>query len=183
MPMCDAYIPAGALDPEAERKLIARISDILVEHEMRRFVDLMPPGEVKASHARASSIARIFVHRTETYVAGKPVDVPFYKFEVSIPQGMIDDRFIPAMNRDVFAALKEAEGGKHPHLSQRVWTFVYEVPNGHWGAGDRAVPVGDLADFVSPGLGKAADDRWAARQRADAAALVALARVDEAVPA
>jgi phenylpyruvate tautomerase PptA (4-oxalocrotonate tautomerase family) len=175
MPMCDAYIPTGALDPAAERKLIARITDILVEHEMRRFLDLMPPGTVEASHERASSIAWVFVHRTETYVAGLPIEAPVYKFVVSIPQGMIDDVFIPAMNRDVFAALKEAEGGKHPKLGQRVWTFVREIPNGTWGAGDRPLTVGNIADYVSPGLGKAADARWAAKQQGDAAALVALA--------
>ena len=175
MPMCDAYIPIGALEPAAERQLIARITDILVEHEMRRFVDLMPAGTAKASHQRASSIAWVFVHRTETYVAGLLIEAPVYKFVVSIPQGMIDDVFIPAMNRDVFAALKEAEGGKHLKLEQRLWTFVHEVPNGNWGAGDRPIKVGNIADYVSPGLGEAADARWAAKQQADAAALMTLA--------
>jgi phenylpyruvate tautomerase PptA (4-oxalocrotonate tautomerase family) len=181
MPMCDAYIPAGALEPEAEKKLIARVTDILVEHEMRRFVDLMEPGTVKASHERASSIAWVFVHRTETYVAGVPIGLPVYKFLVTIPQGMIDDVFIPAMNRDVLEALSTAEGGRHPHLAQRLWTFVHEVPNGNWGAGGRAITVGNIADYVSPGLGKAADDRWAAKQRTDAGALVALANTCEKV--
>lgn len=176
MPMCDAYIPIGSLDLEAEQKLVARVTDILVGHEMRRFVDLMEPGTVKASHLRASSIAWVFVHRTDTYVAGVAINAPVYKFLVTIPQGMIDDVFIPALNRDVFAALAEAEAGKHPHLAQRVWTFVQEVPDGNWGAGDRAVKVGNIADYVSPGLGKAADDRWAAKQQSDAAALVALAK-------
>ena len=181
MPMCDAYIPTGALDPDAERQLIARLTDILVEHEMRRFLDLMDPGTVNASHERASSIARIFVHRTETYVAGAPADTPVYKFVVSIPQGMIDDRFIPALNRDLFAALTAAERGKHPNLAQRVWTFVHEIQNGNWGAGDRAVKVGDIADFVSPGLGRAANERWAAKQQADALALLALTQAHEPV--
>ena len=175
MPMCDAYIATGALNPTAERKLVARITDILVQHEMRRFLDLMPPGTVEASHERASSIAWVFIHRTETYVAGRAIEAPVYKFVVTIPQGMIDDAFIPAMNRDVFAALKEAEGGKHARLGQRVWIFVHEIPNGTWGAGDRALTVGNIADYVSPGLSKAADDRLAAKQQADAASLVALA--------
>jgi phenylpyruvate tautomerase PptA (4-oxalocrotonate tautomerase family) len=183
MPMCDAYIPAGALEPEAERKLIARITDLLVEHEMRRFEDLMPPGTVQASRERASSIAWVFVHRTETYVAGLPVEAPFYKFEVTIPQGMIDDLFIPAMNHDLFAALKDAEGGRHLGLGKRIWTFVREVPNGTWGAGDRAVTVGSIAEYVSPGLGKAADERWAAKQKTDAAAFLALADAGLAVTA
>ena len=94
---------------------------------------------------------------------------------------MIDDVFIPAMNRDVLEALFTAEEGRHPHLAQRLWTFVHEVPNGNRGAGGRAIKVGNKADYVSPGLGKAADDRWAAKQRTDAGALVALANSCEQV--
>ena len=183
MPMCDAYIPTGALEQGAERKLIARVTDILVSHEMRRFEDLMPAGTVQASHERASSIAWVFVHRTEGYVAGKPIEAPVYKFHVTIPQGMIDDIFIPSMNGAVFEALKEAEGGKHPQLGQRVWIFVHEISNGSWGAGDRPVTVGNIADYVSPGLGAAANDRWAAKQQADAAAYVALAKAKAPVTA
>jgi phenylpyruvate tautomerase PptA (4-oxalocrotonate tautomerase family) len=174
MPMCDVYIPVGALEPGAERKLIARVTDILVSHEIRRFEDLMPTGTVKASHDRASSIAWVFVHRTETYVAGLPIEAPVYKFEVTIPQGMIDDAFIPALYPDVFAALKEAEGDKHHRLSQRVWIFVREVPNGNWGGGDRAMTVGKIADYVSPGLGEAADERLATKRQAEAASFIAL---------
>ncbi len=77
MPMCDAYIPTGALEPDAERTLIARITDILVSHEVRRIFELMEdPQEVEASIARARSIAWTFVHRCDTYVAGAVPDAP-----------------------------------------------------------------------------------------------------------
>jgi hypothetical protein len=33
MPMLDAYIPQDALSPDAERRLIGRITDVLLEHE------------------------------------------------------------------------------------------------------------------------------------------------------
>ena len=33
MPMLDAYIPEGALSPSAERELLAKITDLLLEHE------------------------------------------------------------------------------------------------------------------------------------------------------
>src|SRR5215813_10973487 len=33
MPMLDAYIPEGALSPNAERELLAKITDVLLEHE------------------------------------------------------------------------------------------------------------------------------------------------------
>ena len=33
MPMVDAYIPQGALPPEAQDKLLARLTDPLLQHE------------------------------------------------------------------------------------------------------------------------------------------------------
>ena len=71
MPCCDAYIPQNALEPEVERKLVARVTELLVEHEMRRILDLMhEPAEIDAMRKRAQSIAWTFVHRTDTYVNG-----------------------------------------------------------------------------------------------------------------
>ncbi|WP_176473180.1 hypothetical protein [Sphingomonas lenta] len=179
MPMCDIFIPAGALEPEAERKLVARVSELLVEHEMRRIVDLMPdPDSIKASAERANSIAWMFVHRTETYVAGQPVAEPHYKFEITIPEGMIDDRFAPAINRDIFAAVKEAEGGKHKHLPRRVWIHIHELRDGCWGAGDRTMHFENIVDYVAPGLAAQASQRFGTAKREQAAALVALAGAD-----
>ncbi len=181
MPMCDIFIPTGALEPEAERKLVARVSDLLVEHEMRRMVDLMDdPDAVKASTERANSIAWMFVHRTETYVAGRPVELPHYKFVITIPEGMIDDRFPPAINRDIYAAIKEAEGGARPNLAQRVWTHIHEVVDGRWGAGDRVVPIEGTVNFVAPGWGAAARTRFEQKKRDHAAAFTRLAQTPDA---
>ncbi len=100
MPMCDAYIPTGALEPDAERALIAKITEILVSHEVRRIFDLMDdPQEI-------------------------------YRFIASVPEGQLDDEFIPAINRDILAALQEAEAGKWPDTGSRVWIFTREVPDG-----------------------------------------------------
>ena len=134
MPMCDIFIPKDALDPEAERKLVAIVSDLLVDHEMRRIVDLTDdPAQVQASRERAQSIAWMFVHRTETYVAGRTTAAPYYKFVVTIPEGTIDERFPPAINRDIYSALEEAEGGKHPGLAGRVW--VPDPRGARWALG------------------------------------------------
>ena len=60
MPQLDAHIPAGALTEQAERDLIAKLTDILIEHE-----GADPTNET------VRSIAWVFVTRPETvYVAG-----------------------------------------------------------------------------------------------------------------
>jgi phenylpyruvate tautomerase PptA (4-oxalocrotonate tautomerase family) len=156
MPMCDIYIPEGALPTEVERALVNRVSDILVGHEMRRMVDDMAdPAEVEASRERASSIAWMFVHRTETYVAGERTEVPYYKFEVTIPEGLIDDVFRDSIVSDLTRAVADAEGGKRRHVSQRAWVFTYQVPDGSWGGGGRmlcakaGVPAADVRGKIT----------------------------------
>ena len=62
MPQLDAYIPAGALSADAERDLMAKLTDLLIRHE-----GADPTNET------VRSIAWLFVHRAHTvYVAGKP---------------------------------------------------------------------------------------------------------------
>ncbi len=181
MPLCDAYIPKDALDPHAERKLVARVSDILVSHEMRRIADLMDdPGDVETMRKRASAISWLFVHRTECYVAGLPVQAPIYRFTVNVPEGQIDDQFVPAINRDIMQAVVEAEGGKRPHPERRLWITVHEVYDGRWGSGGRQLHLKQIIDVVSPGWGDFAVKRHAETQRARAAALVELAASEKA---
>lgn len=186
MPMCDLYIQDGALEPEAERTFVGQVSDLLVKHEVRRIVDLVDdPAAVQASIKRASSIAWMFVHRTDTYVAGDPVGPtaprgPVYKFVVRIPEGQLDDVFIPAVNRDILTALTEAENGRWKHPELRLWVFVQEIKDGTWGAAGEVLHLADIVDFVAPGLGRVAVERWENTQRAQAADYLELARSEQA---
>ena len=52
MPQLDAYIPAGALTPDAEPDLMAKLTDLLIRHE-----GADPTNET------VRSIAWVFVHR------------------------------------------------------------------------------------------------------------------------
>ncbi|MGD0699046.1 MAG: hypothetical protein ABSA02_04090 [Trebonia sp.] len=174
--MCDIYIPAGALPPDAEKELVKRVSEILVGHEMRRMADsTADPAELAASREHASSIAWMFVHRTETYVAGEMIEEPRYKFEVAIPEGLIDDVFRDSIVSDLTRAVADAESGKWRHVSRRVWVFTYEVPDGSWGGGGRTMHLRDIVDFVAPGRGAFAEQRFADARRQAAAATLALA--------
>lgn len=180
MPMCDMYIPKDALDAEAERTLIHAVSQLLARHEVRRIVDLMQDDRVEASTERANSIAWMFVHRAETYVAGRATEAPYYKFEVSIPEGVADDEYRTSIAGDITDAVAEAEGTKAEkagwlHIAARVWVFTYEVPDGSWGAAAQPMRLRQIVDYVAPGLGEPAEKRWAGVRRDEARALVALA--------
>jgi phenylpyruvate tautomerase PptA (4-oxalocrotonate tautomerase family) len=59
VPLLDAYTPEGALSADAERELLAKLSDLLLEYEG------VDPGNESARH-----LTWVFVHRPEVYVAG-----------------------------------------------------------------------------------------------------------------
>jgi phenylpyruvate tautomerase PptA (4-oxalocrotonate tautomerase family) len=152
MPMLDAYIPAGALSPEAEQTLMSQLTDLLLRHE-----------GADPSDPRARQLAWVFLHRpADVYVAGEKAAEPRYRIVASVPEGQFDDERRAAMVREVTDAVLRAEGGAHPSDSSRVWVFPNEVPDGTWGGGGR---INTLADIVGHVLGDAEKGRSYAERR------------------
>ena len=138
MPQLDAYIPAGALSPDAERDLIAELTDLLIRHE-----GADPTNET------VRSIAWVFVHRPEeVYVGGRPAAVPRYRFIASVPEGQFNAERRQALTAAITEAVLDAEGGAHPRDPMRVWVFTLEVPEGAWGGGGRVVGLADIAGLA-----------------------------------
>ena len=163
MPLLDAYIPEGALTPEAETDLFAKLTDLLLTHE-----------GADPTNPAVRSIAWLFLHRpAEVFVAGTRADAPRYRLVASVPEGQFDDERRAAMTESLTEAILDAEGGAYPRDPMRVWVFTQEVPDGTWGAGGRVVTLADIAGF-------AMGDADAGRKYADARLA---ARRGEAVPA
>lgn len=180
MPMCDAYIPTGVLEPDVEQELIGRVSVVLAEHEMRRTKELMEDAEeIENMRKQALNLAWTFVHHTDHYFAGKPAEFPIYKFEVSIPEGQIDDDFRSVIVPSLVELVAEAEGHRFPTPEARVWVLLYEVPDGNWGAAGRLVTLKHVVDFIAPGWGDNAVERFDAIRRQQATTIVARAQETE----
>jgi phenylpyruvate tautomerase PptA (4-oxalocrotonate tautomerase family) len=138
MPQLDAHSPAGALTPDAERDLIAKLTDLLIEHE-----GADPTNET------VRSIAWVFVTRPETvYVAGAPADAPRYRFVASVPEGQFNAERRQAIVEAITEAVLDAEQGAYPRDPMRVWVFTPEVPDGTWGGAGRIVTLGDIAGLA-----------------------------------
>lgn len=168
MPMLDAYIPEGALAPEAEQHLLSKCTDLLLEHE----------GADPTNEA-VRSIAWVFVHRTEVYVAGAPASAPHYRFVCQVPEGQYNAERRAAVTREMTEALVEAEGGKWPNPEARVWVFTFEVPEGTWGGFGQVVGLGDIAAFAAGDTGRAyGEQRIAERRREQAQAIMEAAGVE-----
>jgi phenylpyruvate tautomerase PptA (4-oxalocrotonate tautomerase family) len=171
MPMLDAYIPEGALRPEAERQLLGELTDLLLRHE-----GADPTDE------RTRSIAWVFVHRPQVYVAGAPAQAPCYRFICQVPEGQYNDERRAAVTAEMTAALAKAEDGRWPDAQDRVWVFTLEIPDGNWGAMGRVVRLPDIAGFVAGDAGRQYAERTLAARRRESADALLGARGEE-VPA
>ncbi len=152
MPMLDAFIPEGALTPEAEKELLSTLTDVLLRNE-----------GADPSDPVARSIAWVFLHHpASVHVAGEPADEPRYRIIASVPQGQFDPERRQKMVEEVTEAVLDAEEGSRERDPSRVWVFANEIPDGTWGGGGRIVTLADIAGLV---LGDAEKGRDYAEQR------------------
>lgn len=160
MPMLDAYIPEGALSAEAEKKLLARLTDVLLENE-----------GADPSNETARSIAWVFLHRADVFVAGAPAEEPRYRFVASVPEGQFNPDRRQAIVEAITEAVLDAEEGARPRDPMRVWVFPTEIADGTWGGGGRIVTLADIAGLVmgDPGKGREYADRTLSERRREAA--------------
>ena len=99
MPMLDAYIPAGALEAQAEEQLLAKLTDLLIVNE-----------GADPANPQVRSIAWLFVHRpAAVFVAGEPAQLPRYKLIASVPEGQFDAERREAMVESLTNAVLDAE--------------------------------------------------------------------------
>jgi len=141
VPMLDVTIPEGALPADAERALLARLTDVLLEHE-----GADPTNPV------TRAIAWVFLHRpAAVFVAGEAAaaDAPRYRIVASVPEGQFDDERRQGIVAAVTEAVLDAEEGLgRPRDPMRVWVFASEVPEGTWGGAGRIVHLADIAGLA-----------------------------------
>jgi phenylpyruvate tautomerase PptA (4-oxalocrotonate tautomerase family) len=136
--MLDVTIPHGALSAATERRLMARLTDLLLEHE-----------GADPTNPIARSISWVMVHRpAAVFVAGELETEPHYRVVATVPAGMLDDERRAAMVAAITEAVFDAEGGTRPRDLSRVWVFPTEMPDGAWGAYGRIVRLDDIQAFV-----------------------------------
>ena len=139
MPMLDAYIPSGALQPHDEERLLSDLTDTLIRHE-----------GADPANPRVRSIAWVFLHRpAEVLVGGERPGAPHYRFVTSVPEGQFDEERRREMVHSITEAVLDAENGAYERDPMRVWVFTPEVPDGTWGGGGRIATLADIATLAS----------------------------------
>ncbi|HLO75029.1 MAG TPA: hypothetical protein VK196_01065 [Magnetospirillum sp.] len=166
MPMLDAFIPQGALAPEAEATLLRELTDLLMRNE-----------GIDPANERARAVSLVFLHRPAAiYVGGAPATSPRYRFVASVMEGLYDDARRANIVREVTQAVARAEGTAFDDVAPRVWVFPNEIRDGGWGG--RGV-IRRLPEFLAYALGEQAAaqgaEALADRRRKEALAILAAA--------
>jgi phenylpyruvate tautomerase PptA (4-oxalocrotonate tautomerase family) len=166
MPMIDALIPEGALKPEAEERLLAELTDILIRLE-----------GFDPTNQRARDVTVIFLHRpVAVFVAGSRSTSPRYRIIPTVPEGQYTDKTRKALLKEVTEAVARAEGGSVKDVGPRVWVFPTEIPDGLWGSRGMIRPLPDILGFiVGEHERSAAEAKIAARRRKNAVVMLAAA--------
>jgi phenylpyruvate tautomerase PptA (4-oxalocrotonate tautomerase family) len=138
MPMIDVTIPEGALKPEAEKRLMKELTDILIRAE-----GYSPDNKV------AQSITWLFLHRpVELYQGGELAKMPRYRIVPTVPEGQYNDANRERLVKECTDAVVRAAG---EDARRYVWVFPTELPDGHWGGQGRILRLPEIHALLASG--------------------------------
>ncbi|HEX8208306.1 MAG TPA: tautomerase family protein [Solirubrobacteraceae bacterium] len=132
----DLTLPQGTLDPDARTALVDELTTVLLRAERAPDTDFF------------RSITWVYVHElpaTDVYAAGRPVDRPTVRLEVTTPEGALSQRRRAELVGEATRVLREAIGIADEDAI-RVWVVCHEVPEGSWGAAGEVVQFQALRD-------------------------------------
>lgn len=142
MPMIDLTLPEDALDEQGRHDLLDRLTRTLLKWE-----------GVGEDNAMAGAVSWGFVHpvaRGNHHVNHGPAEQPCYRIQVTVPEGALDDRRKEGLVAELTQHVLAAEGAPVELANAlRVWVFINEVPDGHWGGAGRIFRFADIAQMVT----------------------------------
>ena len=138
MPVFEVTYPEGALSADARAKMLDDLTTALLRAERApdteffrnvtwSYVHELPAGSVNA--------------------AGRPVEAPTFKIDVTTPQGALSDRRREELVADATSIVRDAAGIPDDE-TLRVWVLMHEVAEGSWGAGGQVIRFEQLRDIA-----------------------------------
>ncbi|HEX4734170.1 MAG TPA: tautomerase family protein [Thermoleophilaceae bacterium] len=141
--MIDVTLPEGALSEEQRNALGERLTNTILKWE----------GAAEIPFSRQIT-AVYFDERpaASIYIAGVQETQPRYRVLVTIPEGSIkDDERKAGLVEEVTRDVLEIDGSDDEAASLRVWVFIHEVPDGHWGGAGRIFRLRDIVKLARSG--------------------------------
>lgn len=151
MPLIHLTYPAGALAPDARARAVDRLTEALIRHEGAQ------------DNAMTRMMSRCCVHELPPdaiTVGGKPYERPTYQVVMTVPAGVAVCGIGPAaiaarraLVREATEILLEAEGTEYsPADAGRVFCWVEEIADGHWGGMGTIFRLDDIVAMAVPEL-------------------------------
>jgi phenylpyruvate tautomerase PptA (4-oxalocrotonate tautomerase family) len=141
--MIDVTLPEGALSDEQRDALGERLTNTILKWE----------GAAEIPFSRQITVV-YFDERPagSIYVAGARETEPRYRVLVTIPEGSItDDERKAGLVEEITRDVIEVDGSADEAASFRVWVFIHEVPDGHWGGAGRVFRLRDIVKLARSG--------------------------------
>jgi phenylpyruvate tautomerase PptA (4-oxalocrotonate tautomerase family) len=136
VPIFELTYPQGALEPDVRAKLVDDLTTSLLRAERAPDTEFF------------RSITWSYVHELPTdsvLAAGRPVEKPTFKVDVTTPQGALSDRRREELAGEATRLIREAAGIPEDE-ALRVWVLMHEVAEGSWGAGGKVVRFEQLRE-------------------------------------
>jgi len=128
--------PEGAIDAEARTQLVDELTTALLKAE--RAPDTQFFRDVTWVHLNELPAHAVLA-------AGRPVEKPTFKLDVTTPQGALSDRRREEMVIAATELIREA-AGIPVEEALRVWVLNHEVAEGSWGAGGQVIRFEQLRE-------------------------------------
>lgn len=138
MPVFEITYPKGALEPEARAELLEGLTTALLRAERAPDTEFF------------RNVTWSYVHELPTdsvLAAGKPVEQPTFKIDVTTPQGALSDRRREELVTEATRLVREAAGIPDEE-ALRVWVLMHEVAEGSWGAGGQVIRFEQLRQIA-----------------------------------
>jgi phenylpyruvate tautomerase PptA (4-oxalocrotonate tautomerase family) len=141
--MIDVTLPEGALSEDKLGALGERLTNTILKWE----------GAAEIPFSRQITVV-YFDERPagSIYVAGERETQTRYRVLITIPEGSIKDEerkagLVDEVTRDIL----EIDGSDDETASFRVWVFIHEVPDGHWGGAGQIFRLRDIVKLARSG--------------------------------
>ena len=139
MPLFDVFYPAGTFTPKARTELADELTTVLLRAERAPDTEFF------------RNITWAYMHELPdgaVYAAGKPVETPTFRLQVTVPQDALSERRKQELVSEATRAISEAAGIAEAD-ALRVWVLINEVPDGNWGAAGSVVQFAQLREYAA----------------------------------
>ena len=134
MPLMNLTYPEGTFTPDERTDVAERLTTALLRAERAPNTEFF------------RNITWVYAHELPegaVLAAGRPVEKPIIRLDVTTPEGALSDRRRKEMVEEATDILLEA-ARLSPEDSMRVWVLLHEVPEGQWGAAGQIIQFQQL---------------------------------------